>query len=47
MLRELSTETRFIVITHYRTTMEVADVLRGVTMQDAGVSTTVAVRLDG
>ncbi len=46
MLRELSTETQFIVITHNRTTMEVADVLHGVTMQDPGVSTTVAVRLD-
>lgn len=46
MLRELSAETQFIVITHNRTTMEVADVLHGVTMQDPGVSTTVAVRLD-
>ena len=46
MLRELSTRTQFVVITHNRTTMEVADVLYGVTMQEAGASSLVAVELD-
>jgi len=46
MLRELATDTQFVVITHNRTTMEVADFLYGVTMQKAGVSSVVSVRLD-
>jgi len=46
MLAELSATTQFLVITHNRTTMEVADVLYGVTMQSAGVSSVVAVRVD-
>lgn len=47
MLAELATTTQFVVITHNRTTMEVADVLYGVTMQTAGVSSVVSVRVDG
>ncbi len=46
MLREMSAETQFVVITHNRTTMEVADVLYGVTMQKPGVSSVVSVRMD-
>ena len=37
-LRKLTKTTQFIVITHRRGTMEEADVLYGVTMQDAGIS---------
>ena len=37
-LRNLSTKTQFIVITHRRGTMEASDVLYGVTMQEQGVS---------
>ncbi len=37
-LRNLSQKTQFIVITHRRGTMEEADVLYGVTMQEQGVS---------
>ena len=37
-LRNLATETQFIVITHRRGTMESSDVLYGVTMQEQGVS---------
>jgi len=37
LLKELATKTQFILITHNRTTMEAADVLYGVTMQD-GIS---------
>lgn len=37
-LRRMSDNTQFIVITHRRGTMEAADTLYGVTMQDEGVS---------
>ena len=37
-LRRMSDKTQFIVITHRRGTMEEADVLYGVTMQEQGVS---------
>jgi chromosome segregation protein len=44
-LREFSTETQFVVITHRKGTMEQADALYGVSMEEAGVSKLVAVRL--
>ena len=37
-LRNLTNDTQFILITHRRGTMEEADVLYGVTMQDEGIS---------
>ena len=37
-LRGFSGKTQFIVITHRRGTMEAADVLYGVTMQEQGIS---------
>ena len=45
-LKKFSDETQFIVITHRKGTMEEADVLYGVTMQESGVSKLVSVRLD-
>jgi chromosome segregation protein len=45
-LQRYSTETQFIVITHRKGTMEGADVLYGVTMQESGVSKLVSVRLE-
>jgi chromosome segregation protein len=45
ILREMSAQTQFIVITHTKRTMEAADVLYGVTMQEPGVSKLVSVRL--
>jgi chromosome segregation protein len=45
-LQNYSSSTQFIVITHRRGTMVAADVLYGVTMQESGVSTMVAVTLD-
>ena len=37
-MRQMADKTQFIVITHRRGTMEEADVLYGVTMQEQGVS---------
>jgi chromosome segregation protein len=37
-LRSICDKTQFILITHRRGTMEEADVLYGVTMQESGVS---------
>jgi chromosome segregation protein len=45
LLREFSSKTQFIVITHNNGTMQAADVLYGVTMQRPGVSTLMSVRL--
>lgn len=45
-LKRFSSETQFIVITHRKGTMEEADVLYGVTMQESGVSKLVSVRLE-
>jgi chromosome segregation protein len=45
VLRELTSQTQFLVITHNRKTMEAADVLYGVTMQEPGLSTLVSVNL--
>ncbi|MCR5800016.1 MAG: chromosome segregation protein SMC [Lachnospiraceae bacterium] len=44
-LRKLTKHTQFIVITHRRGTMERADRLYGITMQEKGVSTLVSVNL--
>ena len=38
LLKEMSVETQFIVITHSKRTMEAAQALYGVTMQEPGVS---------
>jgi chromosome segregation protein len=43
LVRDFSRETQFIVITHSRRTMEAADVLYGVTMEEAGCSRLVSV----
>ena len=45
VLRELCTQTQFVVITHNRKTMEAADVLYGVTMEEPGLSRLVSVKL--
>jgi len=45
LLAEYKDETQFIVITHNPRTMQAADAVYGVTMQEPGVSTIVGVRL--
>ena len=45
VLKELCSQTQFVVITHNRKTMEAADVLYGVTMQEPGLSRLVSVKL--
>lgn len=45
-LREFSGQTQFICVTHRKGTMEGADVLYGVTMQEFGVSNLVSVKLE-
>ncbi len=45
-LRKYSLSTQFIVITHRRGTMEAADMLYGITMQEKGVSDFIRVSLD-
>ena len=44
LVREMSVQTQFILITHSRKTMSIAPVLYGVTMQEPGVSKLVSVR---
>ena len=44
-LKRFSKSTQFIVITHRKPTMELADALYGVTMEEKGVSRTVSVKL--
>ena len=45
-MRQLAGNTQFIVITHRRGTMEEADVLYGVTMQERGVSKILTINLN-
>ena len=46
LLKELSQETQFIVITHNRNTVQVADVIYGVTMGHDSASQVISLRLD-
>jgi chromosome segregation protein len=46
ILKELSQQSQFILITHNKGTMEIADALYGVTMENPGVSKVVSVRLN-
>jgi chromosome segregation protein len=46
IIKDFSTDTQFIVVTHNKRTMEAADTLYGVTMQEEGVSKLVSVRFN-
>ena len=45
-LKEYAQNTQFILVTHRKGTMEAADVMYGVTIEDAGVSKLISVRLE-
>ncbi len=46
MLKEMSEQVQFVIITHNKITMEIAQQLVGVTMQEAGVSRLVSVDME-
>ncbi len=46
ILKELSKQSQFIIITHNRATMEKADLLYGVTMADDGISKILSIKLE-
>jgi chromosome segregation protein len=45
VIKEFSENTQFIVVTHNKVTMEAADALHGITMEEPGVSKLVSVKL--
>ena len=46
ILNEFSRDTQFIIVTHNKKTMEAADYLYGVTMEETGISKIISVRLN-
>ena len=44
-LKSLSDDTQFIIITHRKSTMEMADILYGVTMEEEGISKIISIKL--
>jgi chromosome segregation protein len=46
MLSEYAQHTQFIIVTHNKLTMEAADLLYGVTMEEPGVSRLISLQLD-
>ena len=46
-VREMTDQAQFIIVTHNQRTMEIADCLCGITMEESGVSKLVAVNLRG
>jgi len=45
MVKDFSRDTQFIVVTHNRNTMSVADYIYGITMEEAGVSKVISMQL--
>jgi len=47
LIKEFSKKSQFVIVTHNRVTMNIADILYGVTMGDDGVSTVLSLKLEG
>ncbi len=47
VLREMAQSSQFLVVTHNKRTMEAADLLYGITMEEEGVSKVISVRMAG
>ena len=46
MVKEMTQQSQFIIITHSKRTMKVVDTMYGVTMQEPGISKLVSVRMN-
>jgi chromosome segregation protein len=46
VVKALQQSTQFIMITHHKRSMTVADVLHGITMEESGVSKRMSVRFE-
>ncbi len=46
MVKEMSQSSQYVLITHNKMTMQAAEVLYGITMEDPGVSKVVSVRMN-
>jgi chromosome segregation protein len=46
MVKEFFAKTQFLIVTHNRRTMEMADILCGVTMEEHSVSKTISVKMN-
>jgi chromosome segregation protein len=45
LIREVGSTSQFIIVTHHPRTIETADLLYGITMEEPGVSKLISVRL--
>jgi len=46
MVREMTEQSQFIIITHSKRTMGIVDIMYGVTMEEPGISKLVSVRIN-
>lgn len=46
LVKNFSSKTQFLIVTHNRATMEAADVLYGITMEDDGVSRVLSIKME-
>ncbi|MDD5431336.1 MAG: AAA family ATPase [Candidatus Pacebacteria bacterium] len=47
VIKDFSKKTQFLIVTHNRSTMESANVLYGITMEEEGVSKALSLKLEG